>query len=138
MANVARLSMSLEPQLAEGLDRLVENAGYSNRSEYLRNMIRERLVEEQWADDQEVLGTITLLYDHHQHGLSNKLHSLQHKHHAHVLAATHLHLDHHTCAETIMVRGEPRLLRELVQGMQKLKGVWHATLSTSTTGEGIK
>lgn len=135
MSDLVRLSISLEPELAHELDRLVERAGYGTRSEYVRDLIRQRLVEDEWEHEQaQVLGTITLVYDHHRRGLGDKLTGLQHDHHASVLATTHLHLDHHLCAEMIMIRGKPDVLRTLSDGMRRLKGVLHATLSVSSTG----
>ncbi|MBE7491397.1 MAG: nickel-responsive transcriptional regulator NikR [Planctomycetes bacterium] len=134
MSELVRLSISLEAPLARELERLVRGAGYENRSEYLRDLVRKELVAEEWQRGVEVLGTITLLYDHHQQGLSDKLNALQHDHHANVLSSTHVHLDHHICAEMIMLRGKAELLRTLADGMRKLKGVLHAALSLSTTG----
>ena len=96
---------------------------------------RDQLVDEQWATGKEVLGTITLIYDHHQAGLSDKLNDLQHEYHANVLASTHVHLDHGTCAEMIMIRGKPDVLRALTDGMRRLKGVMHAAFAASATGK---
>lgn len=138
MPNMVRLSISLEGDLADELDRLVSRAGYENRSEYLRDLIRNQLVEEEWTYGREVLGTITLIYDHHQSGLSDKLNALQHDHHASVLASTHVHMDHHVCAEMIMLRGKPEVLRTMADGMKKLKGVLHSALSVSSTGKALR
>ncbi|MCA8915619.1 MAG: nickel-responsive transcriptional regulator NikR [Planctomycetes bacterium] len=137
MSDLVRLSISLEADLAAELDRLVDQSRYENRSEFVRDLIRERLVDEEWARGGEVLGTITLIYDHHQNGLTDKLNELQHEYHANVLASTHVHLDHHNCAEMIMMRGKPDVLRELTDGMRKLKGVMHAAFALSSTGKGI-
>jgi len=78
MSKVVRLSLSIEKPLYDQLERLVKKSGYRNRSEFVRDMVRERLVQNEWEKDQEVLGTITLIYDHHRHQLSEKLVSLQH------------------------------------------------------------
>ncbi len=137
MPELVRLSVSIEAPLARELDRLVRTAGYENRSEYVRDLVRKELVTEEWTGVSEVLGTITLLYDHHQHGLTDRLNALQHDHHANVLSSTHVHLDHHICAEMIMLRGKPEMLRAMSDGMRKLKGVLHATLSISTTGKAL-
>ncbi|MCB9894905.1 MAG: nickel-responsive transcriptional regulator NikR [Planctomycetes bacterium] len=138
MSDLVRLSISLEADLATELERLVERSRYDNRSEFIRDLIRERLVDEEWARGGEVLGTITLIYDHHQNGLTDKLNELQHEYHANVLASTHVHLDHHNCAEMIMMRGRPEVLRELADGMRKLKGVLHAALAVSSTGKALR
>lgn len=138
MSDLVRISISLEAELASRLDHLVSRAGYDNRSEFIRNLVREQLVDEQWELGREVVGTITLIYDHHQTGLSDKLNDLQHEYHANVLASTHVHLDHHNCAEMIMMRGKPDVLRALTDGMRRLKGVLHAAFIVSTTGNAFK
>jgi len=132
MSELVRISISLEADLADELDRLVSRAGYENRSEFVRAMVRERLVDEDWVQGREVLGTVTLVYDHHQPGIGDKLTELQHEYHTNVLASTHIHLDHGTCAEMIMIRGKPDVLRALTDGMRKVKGVLHAALATSS------
>ena len=106
MSDLVRLSISLEKPLLQRLERLVRSSRYTNRSEFIRDLIRQRLVEQQWADQrQEVVGTITLIYDHHARQLADKLVDIQHDHHEMVMATTHVHLSHDLCAEMIMVRG---------------------------------
>lgn len=138
MTELVRLSISLEAPLAAELDRLVDRARFENRSEFVRDLIRRSLVEEEWERGREVLGTITLVYDHHQPGLGDRLTALQHEYHANVLAGTHVHLDHHLCAEMIMMRGKPDVLRQLADGIRSLKGVLHAALAFSSTGKALR
>jgi CopG family nickel-responsive transcriptional regulator len=136
MPAIVRLSISLEKPLFEKLERLVRDSRYTNRSEYLRDLIRQRLVEQEWADQrQEVVGTITMVYDHHARLLSDKLVEIQHEHHEQVLAATHVHLSRRLCAEMIMVRGSPARLRALIDRLRQQRGVLHAELGMSTTGK---
>mgnify|MGYP005839495053 CR=1 FL=1 len=135
MSTLARVSLSIEQPLLDKLERLVKRSGYSNRSEYVRDMIRDRLVEAEWGDDHDVVGTVTLIYDHHAHGLSDRLTHLQHHHHNEVLAATHVHLDEHLCAEMILLRGRAKHLRALADQIRQQKGVLHAELSMSSTGK---
>jgi CopG family nickel-responsive transcriptional regulator len=137
MSEVVRLSLSIEKPLYDQMEKLVKKSGYKNRSEFVRDMVRQRLVQGQWEKDQEVLGTITLIYDHHRHQLSEKLISLQHHHHAHVLVSTHVHLTHDLCAEVVLVRGRASLVRELAEAMHQQKGVLHAELSMASTGAGL-
>lgn len=112
MSDLVRLSISLEKPLANRLERLVRGSRYTNRSEFIRDLIRQRLVEQQWADErQEVVGTVTLVYDHHARQLTDKLIDIQHEHHDHILATTHVHLSHDHCAEMIMVRGSTARVR---------------------------
>ncbi len=134
MSELVRLSLSLEKPLYDQLERLVRHREFANRSEFVRGMIREKLVSEEWQGNGEALATITLVYDHHARNLSEKLTDLQHHHHSNVLAATHVHLDHHMCAEMIMVRGEPDKIRKLADLMRQQKGVFHLTLSMTSSG----
>jgi CopG family nickel-responsive transcriptional regulator len=134
MSDLVRLSFSIEKPLFEQLEKLVKKSGYENRSEFVRDLIRDRLVKGEWDKDQEVLGTITMVYDHHQRKLAEKLIDLQHHHHASVLVTTHVHLSHHLCAEVILVRGRASLIRKLADAIHQLKGVLHAELSTTSTG----
>ncbi|HNX51335.1 MAG TPA: nickel-responsive transcriptional regulator NikR [Thermoanaerobaculaceae bacterium] len=135
MADLERLSFSIERPLLERLEKLREEAGYVNRSEFLRDMIRGRLVDRAWELDQEAVGTITLVYDHHARGLNEKLTDLQHDHHEVIMATTHVHLDHHHCVEVILVRGRAGQVRAIADGLQKQKGVLHGGLSMSSTGK---
>lgn len=137
MSDLVRLSLSLEQSLLERLEELLAERGYQNRSEFVRDLIRETLVREQWDRNQEVVGTITLVYDHHKPGLTERLLELQHDHHDAVLAVTHVHLSHHLCAEVIIMRAKAGAVREMANRLRQLKGVLHAGLSTSSTGEGL-
>lgn len=138
MSEIVRLSLSLEKPLLDRLEKLVKRSGYTNRSEFVRDMIRERLVEREWSEDQEVVGTITLVYDHHVTGLSDKLTDIQHHHHKVILTTTHVHLSHALCAEMILVRGRASEITRLADELRQKKGVLHAGLSTSTTGAHLK
>jgi CopG family nickel-responsive transcriptional regulator len=133
--DLERLSFSLERPLLERLERLREEAGYGNRSELLRDMIRGRLVDRAWELDGEAVGTITLVYDHHARRLNERLTELQHDHHEVILATTHVHLDHHHCVEVILVRGRAGRIRAIADALGKQKGVLHAGLSMSSTGQ---
>ena len=138
MPELVRLSLSIEKPLFDRLEKLVKHSGYTNRSEFVRDMIRDRLVAGEWEKDREVLGTITLIYDHHRRQLSEKLIHLQHHHHQDVLAATHVHLSHDLCAEVILVRARAHQVRELADLLGKQKGVLHAELSMSSTGSALR
>ncbi|MFO7821053.1 MAG: nickel-responsive transcriptional regulator NikR [Lentisphaeria bacterium] len=134
MSDLVRMSMSIEEELYEQLEKLVAVSGYGNRSEYIRDLIRNAIVEAEWETNSEVLGTITLIYDHHQRRLSERLTELQHQHHEAVLASTHVHLDRHMCAEVIIVRGAAGDIRRLADELRQQKGVLHAELSGGSTG----
>jgi CopG family nickel-responsive transcriptional regulator len=135
MSTLVRLTFSLEKPLARHLERLVDANHYENRSEYIRDLVRNQLVAEEWEDGQEALATITLVYDHHKPKLNDKLIDLQHDHHEIILAATHVHLDRDLCAEMIMMRGRAQVIRTLADQLRQQKGVLHASLSMSSTGK---
>jgi CopG family nickel-responsive transcriptional regulator len=134
MPNLVRLSLSLEEPLLERLEKMIRASRYTNRSEFIRDMIRKRLVEQEWEKDQEVVGTINLLYDHHARQLMGKLTKLQHRRHATILATTHVHLDRRLCAEMILAKGSASDIREIADLLRQQKGVLHAALSMSSTG----
>lgn len=137
MSELVRLSLSIEKPLFDRLEQLVRKAGYTNRSEFVRDLIRDRLVQREWDKDQQVLGTITLVYDHHARRLSERLIDLQHHRHDEVLVTTHVHLSHDLCAEIIVVRAKASQVRELADLLGKQKGVFHAELSMSSTGRSL-
>jgi CopG family transcriptional regulator, nickel-responsive regulator len=135
MSDLVRLSVSLDAGLAKQLERLVRGSRYTNRSEFVRDLIRQRLVHQEWADArQPVVATITLVYDHHRRELLDRLVEIQHHHAAHVFATTHVHLSHKMCAEMIMVRGKPARIQQLADELGKERGVLHASLSMATMG----
>ena len=137
MSDLARVSLSLEAPLLEQLEKLTRDNGYLNRSEFIRDLVRERLARAEWEGGQEVLGTLTVIYRHHQRGLTEKLVTLQHHWGGHVLAATHVHLSHEVCAEMIMVKGRGDAVTQLANAIRSERGVLHASLAMSTTGEHI-
>ncbi len=137
MSDLNRLSLSIENPLCQKLDDMVQKHNYRNRSEFIRDLLRDKLVEEQWDNAPEVLGTITLIYDHHQRELNARLTRIQHDSPTHILAGTHVHLSHGICAEMIMLRGAPNDVRALYLELKKPKGILHAVLSMSSTGEAL-
>ncbi len=138
MSDLVRMSMSLEESLLQQLEELVQEHGYANRSEYIRDLIREQLVKRQWDKDDEVVGSITLLYNHHQRMLSQRLTQVQHHHHHAIMATTHVHLDEDMCVEMILARGKASELRHIVDHLQQQRGVVHASLTMSSTGKNLR
>lgn len=137
MTELARLSLSLEQPLLEELNRMTEEEGYRNRSEFVRDLIRDHIVRKQWESGREVLGTLMIVFDHHQPELTRKLTELQHDFMGKVLAATHVHISHHICAEMIMLCGSGTEIRTMTNAIRSLRGILHADLTFSTTGNGI-
>ncbi len=134
MPDLMRLSFSIEASLQEKFESLVRQSGYANRSEFIRDMIRDRLVEEEWEGADEAVGTITLIFDHHARGVQSKLTDLQHDHHDIILATTHVHLDRHLCAEVIICRGHPAIIRAIHDRLRQQRGVLHGALAMSSAG----
>ncbi len=138
MSEIVRVSVSIPKALFKRLEKLVAGSRYGNRSEFIRDLVRDHLVGEEWESDAVLLGTISLVYDHHARGLSERMIHQQHHFSGKVLAATHVHLDEHLCAEMIMVRGKGGDIRALADRLQREKGVLHARLATSTTGRKLR
>jgi len=125
-----RFSVSLPRPLLEELDRRVIGRGYASRSELVRDLIRERLVEETWErGDREVAGVLTIVYDHHQRELTQHILDIQHRQYVHVVATTHVHMDHHNCLETIIIRGRPQEIERLSLELGGLRGVRFSKLT---------
>ena len=138
MPQLVRLSLSIEKPLYERLEKMVHASGYGNRSEFVRDLIRDHLVKRQWEANETVVGTVTLVYDHHARNLSEKLIDLQHHHHGAVLATTHVHLDKHLCAEVILLKAKAREIEHLADRLRQQKGVLHAELAMASTGTDLK
>jgi CopG family nickel-responsive transcriptional regulator len=139
MGETIRFGMSIDDQLLEQFDRLIERKGYMNRSEAVRDLIRSALVEQKWeAGDEETVGTVTLVYNHHVRDLSDRLTEQQHSHHDRIISALHVHLDAHNCLEVLVVRGKAREVKQIADGLIGVKGVKHGKLVMSTTGEELQ
>jgi CopG family nickel-responsive transcriptional regulator len=135
MGDLVRTGLSLERELLEKFDTTINRRGYQNRSEAIRDLIREHLVEEAADENKVIVGTLTLVYDHHQPNLSAKLIEAQHEAASKVLAATHVHLDHHHCLEVVILKGRSREVKSLADRILSLRGVKHGQLTVTTTGK---
>lgn len=129
MEKSVRFCVSLHENLLEELDKRVIRRGYASRSELVRDLIRDLLSQEKWEENQEVIGVLSIIYDHHDKELVYRLLDLQHKHHVNVLCSTHLHLDHHNCLEVIVLRGMAEELESLANQIGGLRGVKLSKLS---------
>lgn len=135
MSELARISITLETELLEFLDRLTGQAGLNNRSEFIRGLIRKQLIEEGWKGNEEAVGSITLVYNHEAHNLAHELVHLQHRYHEQILATTHVHLNEDLCVEVILIRGRARDIEELARQLRGHKGVIHGDISMGSTGK---
>lgn len=130
-----RLSISISADLVAQLDRMVECKGYASRSQAMADMVRDHLVEHRGqAGTHEIAGTVTLVFDHHKRNIQALLTNIQHRHGDLIIAAMHIHLDHHNCMEVLAVRGQARKIREVADSLIAAKGVKHGKLTVTTTG----
>lgn len=129
MGVLSRIGVALDSDLLMRFDNFISRLGYTNRSEAFRDLIRDRLVAEQTASPHAtVVGTVTLIYDHHAHGVTEKLTELQHAHHGLVVSTSHAHLDHESCLEVLIVHGKSSRVEEFAGRLIGLKGVLHGRL----------
>lgn len=135
MELVKRFGVSMGVDLLTQFDRLIRRKGYKTRSEAIRDLVRRAMVEEEWeAADAEVVGAVTIVYDHHRHDLVDALQDLQHHTRDVVVCNTHVHLDARNCLENIVLRGRSRDVRRLADRLISTKGVKHGRLVSTTTG----
>ena len=128
MSTLIRTGISLEQDLLDKFDLLIKQKGYANRSEAIRDLVRDHFVEEEVASNKIVVGTITLVYDHHQPKLSEQLIEAQHHYSGKVLATTHVHLDASNCLEVIILRGRGSEVQNFSDHVLSLRGVKHGKL----------
>ena len=129
-----RFSVSMDEKLLGQFDEYLARRKYSNRSEAIRDLIRNVLVNEEWEQDSEVVGVVTLVYNHHQPQLQEKITELQHEFHHQITSTTHVHMDHHNCLEVTIVKGRASQVRELAEKLIALRGVKNGSLTMSSTG----
>jgi CopG family nickel-responsive transcriptional regulator len=132
---LVRFGVSMEKGLLEEFDSLAHAKGYENRSEAIRDMVRDLLIEKKLgAENTEGVGTLTLVYNHHQRELEEKLTDYQHDHLESVVSTVHVHLSQHLCLEVLILRGKTREIRKIADGLIATKGVQHGKLVLTTAG----
>jgi len=135
MPGVERFGVSMEEDLLTRFDTMVESRGYQSRSEAIRDLVRQEIVKEEWSDPSaEVVGTITIVYEHQEHELSHVLTELQHQYHEYILCSTHIHLDEHNCLEVVILRGSSSRVKYIADALVSTRGVKHGQLVSTTTG----
>jgi CopG family nickel-responsive transcriptional regulator len=138
MSNLARIGVAIDEDLLEKFDALISRRGYENRSEAFRDLIRNELVEESWkSPEHEVVGSVTLVYDHHVRMLADKLMDLQHDHHESIVSTLHVHLDHDNCLEVLIVKGQAQRVHQIANTLISTKGVKHGRLTISSAGKDL-
>lgn len=133
---VKRFSISLDEKLLAHFDTMITEKGYTNRSEAIRDLIRDHMVEEEWsAGTVETAGVVIIVYDHHQMELSQRLADHQHKDYTSVVSTLHIHQDEHNCLEVIVLRGTAERIREIANSLISMRGVKHGRFIETTTGK---
>lgn len=136
MSKLVRFGISMDNRLLKKFDQMIAQKGYSNRSEAIRDLIRDELVDATWKEEKkDVVGTITLVYDHEIRELSDRLIDVQHQFHTRIISSLHVHLDPHNCLEVLIVKGRGRDVKHIAEKLIGIKGVKHGKLLTTTTGK---
>jgi len=139
MTKMMRFGVSMSADLLTKFDRLITTLGFANRSEAIRNLIRERLVQQEWKlDKRETIGTITIVYSHEVRELTERLTELQHKFYRQIISTMHIHLDRHNCLEVIAVKGRGKDIKRIADRLLSTKGIKHGRLTTTTTGKKLR
>lgn len=138
MTDLVRFGVSIRRTLLDRFDAACLRKGHQNRSEALRDLIRDSIVQEDWKTGSgETVGTVTLVYDHHVLDLPRKLTRIQHEHDRLVVSTTHIHLDRHNCLEVLILRGAARRVRRLAETLVGIRGVKHGKFTMTTTGRDL-
>lgn len=125
---IERISVSLPKSILDVLDKEVIEKNYSSRSEYIRDLIREKDIDENWDKKEDAYGVLVIIYDHHKKELSQKMLDIQHNTLVNIVCSTHIHIDHHNCLEVIILRGLPKSIVEISNYISGLNGVKFAKL----------
>lgn len=138
---IERIGISLEKDLLDRFDRLTAQKGYATRSEAVRDLIRDALVQREWSEGggaEERVAVAALVYDHDSSSLAQKLAHIQHENHKAVVSALHVHLDEHNCLEVLVLRGRAKDVLRMGEGLVSTKGVKYGKLVPATTGQGLR
>lgn len=137
MKKTVRFGVSLDHHLLEDFDKWISKKNYVNRSEAIRDLIRDHLVEQEWDENKETVGTISIVYTHDVRELADTLTDLQHQYHWMIKSGMHVHLDEHNCLEVLVVKGKSSEVRKVADRLIGIRGVKHGKLTATTTGKEI-
>ncbi|MFQ5455214.1 MAG: nickel-responsive transcriptional regulator NikR [Nitrospirota bacterium] len=135
--SLIRFGVSINERLLEKFDSLITEKGYANRSEALRDLIRNFMVEREWDENEDTVGTITVVYSHEIRELTDTLTDIQHHYHKAIISSLHVHLDAHNCMEVLVVKGKARDISKIADRIIGTRGVKHGKLTMTTTGKTI-
>ena len=135
MSELSRIGVAIDSDLLDKFDRHIADRGYATRSEAFRDLIRDELIQQAWqAPNRDVVGTVTLVYDHHVRLLNEKLTDIQHSAYHNIMSTMHVHLDHDNCLEVIIMRGKAKDVRRIADSLIAMKGVKHGNLTITSSG----
>jgi CopG family nickel-responsive transcriptional regulator len=137
MSALVRFGVSLDGDLLVKFDKLIKGKNYTNRSEAVRDLIRQELINKEWEMGGIVAGAITLIYDHHKRDVLGKVIDIQHEYQSLIISTQHIHLDHHNCLEIIAVQGLADEVKGLAATLKSIKGVRHSNLNMASTGRDL-
>ncbi len=134
MSKLIRFGVSLEKNLLDSFDTYLKEKGFPNRSEAIRALLKEVLVKKEWEEGEEVVGVITLVYDHHHLTLASRLKDISHRHYSLIVSTQHIHLDQESCLEVVIVRGKSAEVKKLGDALNSVRGLHHSSFTMTTTG----
>ena len=135
---LARFGVSIDETLAKKFDQMIKKKGYANRSEAVRDLMRDSLVDDEWKDSEnEVVGVVTVVYDHEQRELSHQLIHIQHHFGQAMVSTLHIHLDDNNCLEAVVLKGKSGEIRRVAEQLISAKGVKHGKLVATSTGKAL-
>ncbi|MFH1441451.1 MAG: nickel-responsive transcriptional regulator NikR [Candidatus Omnitrophota bacterium] len=138
MPQVVRFGVAMDGMLLSKFDSLIVKKGYANRSEAIRDLIRNNIIEEEWVSgNKETVGTVTIVYNHHVRELADTLTGIQHKYHSEIISCMHVHLDAHNCLEVLAVKGQPEKIKKISDALISAKGVKHGKLVMTSSGKDL-
>jgi CopG family nickel-responsive transcriptional regulator len=135
MSDLARIGVSLEADLLKKFDEFISQSGYPTRSEAIKSLINETLIKKKWENSNNlVAGAVIFVYNHHKRELVNKMLDIQHNFNHIIISVQHIHLDHHNCMETVIVKGKVKNILEFMTQVKVIKGIKHSDIIMTTTG----
>jgi len=139
MSELIRFGVSLKADLLKKFDTLIGNRGYSNRSEAIRDLIRDELVSAEWkSEEKETVGVFSFVYDHHLSDISQAINNIQHNNLDIIRSSTHVHIDHNNCLEVIILKGKSNEIKKLTDLLASTNGIKHGKLIMTSTGSDLK
>ena len=136
MEKITRFGVSMNSKLLNRFDEYIQKKGYTNRSEAIRDIIRDHFVSQEWMEGEtETVGTITLVYDHEAGDITQRLLESQHRYFSYIISSIHVHLDEHNCLEVLVVKGMAKKIQEIADHLISNRGVKHGKLTVTTTGK---